>query len=162
MLFRSWTSIIGEGNYRTFCRDCSQTKTNSRTEWDKVHALPHWTAPGGRKPADWTGRRDRLGDNKGVFDAELYALHRALQTLELSERRQRYPIFSDLTAAISRTAADDTGLAWANRRQLPSVRPQWTSKAKETSSLSDEVEGNEAAISIPLHAARRAMAAAAF
>ena len=40
---------------------------------------------------------------------------------------------------------DDTGLAWANRRQLPLARPQYISKAKETSLLSDEIEGNETA-----------------
>ena len=32
----------------------------------------------GRKEAIWTGRRYHLGNNKEVFDAELYALYQAV------------------------------------------------------------------------------------
>ena len=33
-------------------------------------------------PAGWTGRRYHLGNNKGVFDAEVFAVYRALSVID--------------------------------------------------------------------------------
>ena len=51
-----------------------------------------------------------LGRNKEVFDAELYAIGRALDEIDSrGERDKRYTIFSDSQAAISRVQHDRTG-----------------------------------------------------
>ena len=53
-----------------------------------AHTSPPWVAQSGfyfrpvPKPADWTEQRNRLGNNKEVFGAELYALHQTFLTLE--------------------------------------------------------------------------------
>ena len=52
----------------------------------------------------------RLGRNKEVYDAELYAIRQALQAFdERGERDQRYTIFADSTPAIDRVATDRLG-----------------------------------------------------
>ena len=66
-------------------------------------------APGWRE-AGWAGRRYRLGKNKEVFDAELYALYRATKILEeRGEQGQDYTILSYSTAALARARSDSTG-----------------------------------------------------
>lgn len=57
----------------------------------------HLALPGG-----WTGRRYHLGNNKEVFDAETYAILRALKIFDRRQESGRsYTIFADSTAAIN-------------------------------------------------------------
>ena len=65
-----------------------------------------WRSPDG----GWTGHRFQLGKNKEVFDAEVFAVWRALRALEQrNERDRRYTIFVDSTAAITRVRDDARG-----------------------------------------------------
>ena len=58
----------------------------------------------------WIKRVTYLGKNKEVFDAEVFAIGRALRILnERDERDQRYTVFSDSQAALSRVQHDQTG-----------------------------------------------------
>ena len=62
-----------------------------------------------RRAERWAGRRFHLGKNNEVFDAEPYALYQAAKTFgEIGESGQRYTIFTDSTAAISRARSGDT------------------------------------------------------
>ena len=49
----------------------------SRQETGEVRAACVWETPGG-----WTGQRYHLATNKEVFDAEVFAIYRALGTIE--------------------------------------------------------------------------------
>ena len=56
---------------------------------------------------EWKGRRFHHGDNKEVFDVEVYAIYQALKTFE--GRRQSgktYTVFSDCQPAIQRVRTD--------------------------------------------------------
>lgn len=55
-----------------------------------------------REEADWVGRRFHLGDNKAVFDAEIYAIHQTLRHFDTRNENTAYTVFSDSTAALSR------------------------------------------------------------
>ena len=69
-----------------------------------VGAACAWRTPGG-----WTGRRFHLdlGNNKEVFDAEVYAIYQALSIMDQrQETSQRYTIFADSAAAIERVRSD--------------------------------------------------------
>ena len=59
---------------------------------------------------EWTGRRFHLGDNKEVFDVEVYAIYQALKIFK--EHRQsgkQYTIFSDCQPAMQRVRTDRLG-----------------------------------------------------
>ena len=63
-----------------------------------------------RSAEGWTGRRYHLGTNKEVFDAEVFAIYRALHVLaQRQESGRRYTIFVYSTAAIDRIRSDATG-----------------------------------------------------
>ena len=69
----------------------------SRQETGEVGAARVWETPGG-----WTGCRYYLGSNKEVFDADVFAVYRALNVIEQKqERGRRYTIFVDSTSAIT-------------------------------------------------------------
>ena len=83
----------------------------SRLDSGKVGAACVWRT---RVPADgpskWTGHRYYLGNNKEVFDAELYAIFRALSIIDQRQKcGHRYTIFGDSTAAIDRIRSDSIG-----------------------------------------------------
>ena len=64
-----------------------------------------WETPGG-----WTGHRYHLGSNKEVFDAEVFAVYRALSIIEQrQERGRQYTIIVDSTSAITRVGEDSLG-----------------------------------------------------
>ena len=51
-----------------------------------------------------------LGDNKEVFDAEVYAIAQAIEVIDQrQERGHRYTIFVDSTSALDRTRIDAIG-----------------------------------------------------
>ena len=85
--------------------------------WEEEGRPSPWVGPvtgrayaPGWGEAGWAGRRYRLGKNKEVFDAELYALYRATKILEeRGEQGQDYTILSDSTAALARARSDSTG-----------------------------------------------------
>ena len=63
-----------------------------------------------RTPSGWTGRRFHLGSNKEAFDAEVYAIYQAPNTMDQrQESRRRYTLFVDSASAISRIRLDDIG-----------------------------------------------------
>ena len=63
-----------------------------------------------RTPSGWEGRCFHLGDNKEVFDAEVYAIAQALEVINRrQESGRRYTIFVDSTAAIDRVRTDSIG-----------------------------------------------------
>ena len=82
--------------------------------WREEGLEPPWKGPStgrrytpGRRDAGWTGRRFRLGKNKEVFDAVLYALYQAAKIMdERREEGQDYTILTDSTAALERPASD--------------------------------------------------------
>ena len=64
-----------------------------------------WRSPGG-----WTGCRFHLGNNKEVFDAEVFAIYQALCVFEQrQESSHGYTIFADSTSAIDRVRTDVIG-----------------------------------------------------
>ena len=64
-----------------------------------------WRSPGG-----WTGRRFHLGNDKEVFDAELYAIFQALSIIgQRQESGHRYTVFVDSASAIDRIRSDSIG-----------------------------------------------------
>ena len=55
----------------------------------------------------WAGCRYHLGNNKEVFDAEVFAVYQALDAIDQRrERGRRYNIFVDSTSAIARVRDD--------------------------------------------------------
>ena len=78
----------------------------SRLDNGRVGAACAWQDQDGER----MGRQFYLGDNKEVFDAEVYAIYQALKVFE--ERRQagkKYTIFSDCQPAIQRVRTDRLG-----------------------------------------------------
>ena len=77
----------------------------SRQEDGRMGVVCVWMAQEG-----WTGSCFHLGTNKGVFDAEVFAVYQALRTIERrGERGRQYAIFVDSTSAITRVRDDATG-----------------------------------------------------
>ena len=63
-----------------------------------------------RTQEGWTGLRFHLGSNKEVFDAEVFDIYQALQTIEQrNERGRQYTVFVDSTSASTRVRDDDLG-----------------------------------------------------
>ena len=63
-----------------------------------------------KRNGSWKEKGVYLGKNKEVFDAELFAMGRALEEFDSrGESNRRYTIFSDSQAAISRIQHDRTG-----------------------------------------------------
>ena len=63
-----------------------------------------------REPEGWRSHRFHLGNNKEVFDAEVFAIYRALHWLDSrQERGRQYTLFADSTAAIERVRTDHIG-----------------------------------------------------
>ena len=63
-----------------------------------------------KEKGDWKREGTYLGRNKEVFDAEVFAIGRALEVLnDRGEESTRYTIFSDSQAALSRVQHDRTG-----------------------------------------------------
>ena len=78
----------------------------SRQKDSAVGAACVWRSPEG----GWTGRRIQLGKNIEVFDAEVFAVWKALRALEQRNNRDReYTIFVDSTSAIARVRGDARG-----------------------------------------------------
>ena len=57
--------------------------------WDEAHRPPPWTGPNRgifrhlrHREASWIARRYHLSSNKEIYDAEPYALRRALQIVD--------------------------------------------------------------------------------
>ena len=72
-----------------------------------------------RNREGWVKRGAYLGKNKEAFDAEAFAILRAVSLLnEKGERGQRYIIFSDSQAAVSRVQHDRCGPAQALVRAI--------------------------------------------
>ena len=91
---------------------------NTRTH---THTLPKprvgaaWTWWQG---GEWRGQGSFLGSNKEVFDAEVYALQRAVRLLsDRGETGMGYTVFSDSQAAIFRLLHEECGPAQALARE---------------------------------------------
>ena len=57
-----------------------------------------------------SGRRFHLGDNKEVFDAEVFAIYQALKIFEeIRQSGEKYTMFSDCQQAIRRARLDALG-----------------------------------------------------
>ena len=90
-------------------RDLSRTvwMDGSRLENGRVGAAVTWWKDGG-----WDLRVTYLGTNKEVFDAEVFAILRAVTLLvERKEEDQAYTVFSDSQAAVARIQHDGRGPA---------------------------------------------------
>ena len=86
----------------------------SRLESGKVGAAVAWREDGG-----WTERSTYQGTNKEVFDAEVFAILRAVRFLnERNEAGQDYTVFSDSQAAVAQIRHDDCGPAQALARAV--------------------------------------------
>ena len=56
-----------------------------------------------RTPEEWTGRHIHLGNNKEVFDAEVYVIYQAFSIVDQRQETGRQcTIFADSTAAMER------------------------------------------------------------
>ena len=79
----------------------------------------HTRTPSGPRDGGWTERGTYLGTNKEVFDAEVFAILRAVRLLhERAEEGQIYTIFSDSQAAVARIQHDGCGPAQALARAV--------------------------------------------
>jgi ribonuclease HI len=87
----------------------------SRLEDGRVGCSMVWEEEEGR----WNGQAFHLGTNKEVFDAELYAIFRAMvRFAQRKESHRHYTIFADARAALQRCADDTAGLGQAIARQI--------------------------------------------
>lgn len=112
----------------------------ARVDRKGVTYRPRW------RPAGWTGRRHRLGDNKEVFDVEVCICH----ILTRSEDNTAHTVFLDSTAALSRAQTDRTGPGQALPRATIETRDsrleaRGCSIALRWSPAHRGVEGNEVA-----------------
>ena len=84
----------------------------------------------------WTGKRFRLGNNKEVFDVEVFAIYQALRIFEArQDTGQKYTVFSDSQSSI-RWAMTDTlgpGQHWA--RPIIEVSTRLAAKDNEVTAL---------------------------
>ena len=65
-----------------------------------------------RSPVGWSGHRYHPGSNKEVFDAEVFAIIRALHWLAGRQgTERRFTILADSTAPIERVRTDALGPA---------------------------------------------------
>ena len=77
----------------------------SRLSNKRVGAAIVWQLPSG-----WVGRRYHLGNNKEVFDAEVFAIYQALRIINRQqESGRRHTLFFDSTAAIEHVRTDALG-----------------------------------------------------
>ena len=103
--------------------------------WAAERVEPPWIGPvtdrtyaPGRREAGWMCRRYHLGKNKQVFDAELYALHQAVQIFdERNEQSQCCTILSDST---ERARSDEMGLGQRFAVAIIEVCSRLTSRGK--------------------------------
>ena len=103
--------------------------------WAAERVEPPWIGPvtdrtyaTGRREAGWMCRRYHIGKNKQVFDAELYALHQAVQIFdERNEQSQCYTILSDST---ERARSDEMGLGQRFAVAIIEVCSRLTSQGK--------------------------------
>ena len=77
----------------------------SRLDSGRIGAACSWQTV----QENWTGRRFYLGDNKEVFDAEVFAILQALKFDERGQSGKEYTIFSDCQPAIQRARSDQLG-----------------------------------------------------
>ena len=71
----------------------------------KVGVACIWETPGG-----WTGCRYHIGCNKEVFDAEAFAVYRALSVIEQRQEREREnTILVDSTSVVTRVGDESLG-----------------------------------------------------
>jgi hypothetical protein len=69
--------------------------------------------------AQWQGQAFHLGTNKEVFDAELYAIFRAMvRFARRRESHREYTVFADAQAALQRCADDAAGPGQAIARRI--------------------------------------------
>ena len=79
---------------RSHRRENTVRTDGSRLESKRVGAAFVWQSPGG-----WSGRCFHLGNNKEVFDAEVFAIYQALLWIEGHQGAGgRFTIFADCTA----------------------------------------------------------------
>ena len=72
-----------------------------------------------RKDGGWTERSTYLGTNKDVFDAEVFAILRAVRLLNgRGEEGQAYTVFSDSQVVVAQIQHDDCGPAQALARAV--------------------------------------------
>ena len=79
----------------------------------------------------WTGRRFHLGDNKEVFDAEVFAIYQALRIFEARQQSgEEYTVFSDRQPAIRRAMSDSLGEGQYWVRAIIEVATQLVANSK--------------------------------
>ena len=115
----------------------------SRVDDGKVGAACAWQTEDG-----WTGRLFHLGNNKEVFDAEIFAIYQALKVFEAREQAGRkYAVFSDSQAAIRRAATDSMGPGQQWARAIIEVADRVMARGNEISIIwipaHQGVPGNE-------------------
>ena len=89
---------------KTWRRPDTMWTDGSRQEDGRVGAACVW-----RTQQGWTGRRYHLGSNK-VFDAEVFAVYRALDVIDQrQETGRRYTVFVDSMSATNRVRDDSLG-----------------------------------------------------
>ena len=98
----------------------------------------------------WRGSRHHLGNNKEVFDAEVFAIYQALKDCERGQfSSRRYTIFSDSQAAILRIGSDEIGPGQQRARAAIEVCSRLVQRGNEVTvrwvPAHVGVEGNEVA-----------------
>ena len=127
----------------------------SRLEDGKVGAECAWRTQEGI----WEGRRFHLGDNKEVFDAEVFAIYQALRVFESRNRSgRRFAVFSDCQPAIQRVGSDALGLGQCWARAIVEVASRLVASGNEVAiywvPAHAGVTGNEKADEMAKEAAR--------
>ena len=117
----------------------------SRLENEAVGAAVAFKQEGG-----WKTEGTYLGKNKEVFDAEVFAIGRALEILnERNEENRQYTIFSDAQAATSRVQHDSMGpgqaLAVSAIATAESISDRGITVTIRWAPSHENVEGNEQA-----------------
>ena len=131
---REWTD-----QERTVWTDGSRLKSG------RVGAAWAWQQGG-----EWREEGIFLGTNKEVFDAEVFAIHRAVDLLNRrGEREQHYTVFSDSQAAIFRVQHEECGPAQVLARATIEASHQLWARGNDVTirwtPSHQEVAGNERA-----------------
>ena len=143
--FRNFQGEVHVESKEEALRTAQEWADGSRLEGGEVGAAWAWWQDG-----EWRGEGLFLGTNKEVFDAEVYAIGRAVRLLnERGEEGQSYTIFSDSQAAIFRVQHEECGPAQALARAAVESSYELVSRGNRITirwtPSHQEVDGNERA-----------------
>ena len=111
---RAWVIVDRKGDPQRIAREWKDHQSTIWTNGSRMEEGAVGVAIVWKKEEEWKGKGQYIGRNKGVFDAETFAVLEAVRTFDRKrEGGQHYSIFSDSQVALARVQHDRTGPAQA-------------------------------------------------